>query len=202
MAQAVFCISNSTTAQYKDSGSRFIAHAFPVKHEVDIKGLLNALHQQYPDATHICYAWSLGQAQTKAADDGEPAHSAGSPILRQIQAMQLTNTLVAVVRYYGGKKLGIPGLILAYGEAARLALEGAIKVTFEEKRQVRVKFPYHLEGEVNRLVKLYKTKPLELLFEECVTLALEVDKQQFEALFEALSGIYGLEILPENQLNF
>lgn len=117
-------IDKETEAAFIDQGSRFLAYAFPVKNEVEIKKALNILRQKYPDATHHCYAWQLNINGTnnRANDDGEPSGSAGRPILNQILAAGFTNILVVVVRYFGGKKLGIPGLIAAYGYAARLCL--------------------------------------------------------------------------------
>lgn len=104
-----------------------MGYAFPVSSKIDIKERLDALWSQYPDATHVCYAWVLGVGgdEYRANDDGEPGNSAGQPILREIRSNNLTHVLVAVVRYYGGKKLGVSGLIESYGMAAKLALEQA-----------------------------------------------------------------------------
>jgi uncharacterized YigZ family protein len=105
-------------------GSRFFGYAYPVSSEEEIAEHLSELHKQYPDATHICHAFRLGIEGElyRAADDGEPKYSAGVPILNQIKSTNLTHVLVAVVRYYGGTNLGVPGLVKAYGGAAALAL--------------------------------------------------------------------------------
>ena len=109
----------------------------------------------YPDATHHCYAYIIGidRKEERANDDGEPSSSAGKPILRQLLSAGLTNTLVVSVRYYGGKKLGVPGLIYAYGESARLALEAAKKI----KREVEISYlascPFGEENQLYRIAK-------------------------------------------------
>ena len=124
-------IKSSTEGLMKERGSKFLSYAYPAANEVDIKTRLDELRNQYPDATHICYAWVLGVDGThyRANDDGEPKDSAGQPILRAIKSLDLTHVLVAVVRYYGGKKLGVPGLIEAYGTGAKEALDEAEIVT-------------------------------------------------------------------------
>lgn len=111
-------------SELRELGSRFFGYVYPVADLGAVTGYLDALHKQYPDATHICYAFRLGTdgAESRAADDGEPKYSSGLPILNQIKSAGQTNVLVAVVRYYGGTKLGVPGLVKAYGGAAAEAL--------------------------------------------------------------------------------
>jgi uncharacterized YigZ family protein len=124
MTESFFSIAAPATATYKEKGSKFIAFAHPVTDTEQIKTLLDGLKKEYFDASHHCYAWVLGpeKKQFRAFDDGEPNHSAGDPILGQIRSKNLTNVLVVVVRYFGGTKLGVSGLISAYKEAAALAL--------------------------------------------------------------------------------
>lgn len=126
-------LASATESLLKERGSKFFGYAYPVSNQTDIKKHLEILANQYPDATHICYAWVLGinGDEHRANDDGEPNNSAGQPILREIKSAGLTYILVAVVRYYGGKKLGVSGLIEAYGGAAKEALESGSQVTKE-----------------------------------------------------------------------
>ena len=111
----------------RDHASKFIGYLYPVRNEEEIKNILSELKKQYYDATHHCYAYRLGTKGEifRANDDGEPSGSAGKPILNQLLSAQVTNTLAVVVRYFGGTKLGIPGLISAYKEATKEALNAA-----------------------------------------------------------------------------
>src|SRR5690242_5641679 len=118
-------IEKSSDSIYKEKGSRFLAFARPVSSESDVKKVLESLRKEYFDARHHCFAWILGPEKKlfRAFDDGEPNHSAGDPILGQIRSRNLTNVLVVVVRYFGGTKLGVGGLISAYKTAASDALD-------------------------------------------------------------------------------
>lgn len=117
-------ISAPATGLFKDKGSRFIAHSFPVENETEIKEIIESLKKEYHDARHHCYAYRLGRLGDKfrANDDGEPSSSAGRPILGQIISNELSDILIVVVRYFGGIKLGIPGLIRAYKTASAEAI--------------------------------------------------------------------------------
>jgi len=120
-------ISHSGESLYKEKGSKFLGFAVHCRDESEIKALLDAWRKEHPGACHVCYAFKLGYdgKHYRASDDGEPNNSAGQPILGQINAFGVTQVLVAVVRYYGGTKLGVGGLINAYRTAAKLALENA-----------------------------------------------------------------------------
>ncbi len=140
---------------YKEKGSKFIAHAYPVTEEAQIKAQLEALRKQYHDARHHCYAYILGYQQEnyRANDDGEPNNSAGNPILGQIRSKNLTNVLVVVVRYFGGTKLGVSGLIQAYKTAAAEALEQAKILEEQIQDRLILRFTYPQMNDVMRLVK-------------------------------------------------
>ena len=120
-------IAFKSEGEFKDKGSKFLGFAFPITNENEVKDIINSLKKEHYTAAHHCYAYILGTAQEiqKSNDDREPNNTAGKPILRAILSKQLTNTLVVVVRYFGGKLLGVPGLIQAYGESANEALKAA-----------------------------------------------------------------------------
>ncbi len=145
----------SSEAIFKDKGSKFLAYAFPVSSEEDVNFHLQDLKEKHRKARHWCYAWRIGAENPKfrANDDGEPNNSAGQPIYGQLLSYDLTNTLVVVVRYFGGTKLGVGGLINAYKTAANLTLQGA---KIEQKTIdcfFDLKFDYKDMNKVMRLVK-------------------------------------------------
>ncbi len=158
-------IKTSSQGEYKEKGSKFIAFAFQVKTEEEIKERLDEIRKKYYDARHHCYAYQLGQEGKiwRANDDGEPSHSAGTPILNQIKSFNLTNLLVIVIRYFGGTKLGVSGLIRAYKTATEEALENA---EIEEKIITKiVSFSFEYLG-MNDVMKLIKDYDLEILNQE------------------------------------
>lgn len=148
-------ILKRTESVYKDRGSRFIGYAIPIKSVDEIKLELDAIRQLHPTARHVCYAYILGSTTetSRANDDGEPNGSAGLPILNQIRSKEVTNVLVAVVRYFGGTKLGVSGLINAYKEAARQGLDSSTVITTVMKASVRLRFPHSSIGDVERTIR-------------------------------------------------
>jgi len=140
---------------YKEKGSKFLSKAYPVQTEEEIKQLLSSIRKEYYDARHVCYAFSLQQPflTERGNDDGEPAHTAGTPILNQIRSFELSNVLVVVVRYFGGTKLGVSGLIQAYKTAAEEALLKAERITVEPKERYQIILPYEYTGHVMRWIK-------------------------------------------------
>lgn len=150
-------IEKAATAEYKDRGSRFLAYAFPIQRTDDFKKQLKALKEEHPKAAHHCFAYRLGTEGTafRASDDGEPAGTAGKPILGQLDSKQLTNLAVVVVRYFGGTLLGVPGLIAAYKMAATVALQLAPIVQKPVLIPYRLQFDYTLLNDVMLLVKRF-----------------------------------------------
>ncbi|MFT7102698.1 MAG: putative YigZ family protein [Bacteroidia bacterium] len=148
-------ISKSTEGLFKDRGSKFVSYAFPIHDVADVKPLLDVLRTEHPSSRHVCYAYQLGAdgADYRANDDGEPGGSAGLPILNQIKSKDVSNVLVAVVRYFGGTKLGVSGLVNAYKEAAKEALENVKVVIRIPKSVVRIQFPHSSTGDVERLIR-------------------------------------------------
>jgi uncharacterized YigZ family protein len=158
-------IQSPSEGIYKEKGSKFLAFAYPVNSEEEIKNRIEALKKEYYDARHHCFAWMLGaeKNQFRAFDDGEPNHSAGDPILGQIKSKNLTNVLVVVVRYFGGTKLGVGGLISAYKIAAEDALSRALIIENEVKETLHLQYDYQSTSEVMRLVKEFE---LEIISQE------------------------------------
>ncbi len=148
-------ISGESRGIFRDKASKFLSFALPVTSEEEVKANLDALRKAFYDANHHCYAYRLGLENQayRTNDDGEPSGSAGKPIYGQILSMGLSDTLVVVVRYFGGTKLGIPGLIHAYKTAAREALEQAVIIEKIIRVQYTVIFDYPLMNEVMRILK-------------------------------------------------
>ena len=180
---------------YKEKGSKFIALAFPVFSEDDVKHQLAEVRKIYFDARHHCYAYLLGAAKTvfRANDDGEPNHSAGDPILGQIRSAGLSNVLVIVVRYFGGTKLGVGGLIHAYKTATADALANAQTVEKHETSFITIEFEYAQMNEVMSLVKEFNLNVKEQQFEISCQLIVEVRNQMRETLLSKLHKIDGVK---------
>lgn len=164
-------LSTSSQAEFKDRGSKFIAIAARVNTLDDVETALAELRKTYHDARHHCYAYRLGieGEKTRANDDGEPNHSAGDPILGQIRSFDLTYTLVVVIRYFGGTKLGVSGLINAYRSAAEEALAQAKIIEVPVTTAFRLNYPYESTNEVMRLLSEFDAKVVSQEFtERCV----------------------------------
>ena len=158
-------VSSTGQGIFKDKGSKFISFAFPVANESEVRNFLDQVRKEYFDARHHCFAWILGPEKKhyRSFDDGEPNHSAGDPILGQIRSRDLTNVLVIVVRYFGGTKLGVSGLINAYKTVAAEALDNAGVREESVTVNVRIEYEYDATPEVMRLVKEFQ---LNILAEE------------------------------------
>ena len=148
-------IEGPSEGLFKDNGSRFIALAYPVETEAQVREIVSGLRKEYHDARHHCYAYRLGYKRDvfRASDDGEPSGSAGRPILGQIDALGLSDVLVVVVRYFGGIKLGIPGLIRAYKSSTADALSRARVVEKIAARRYRLQFDYLSMNAVMKVLK-------------------------------------------------
>jgi len=148
-------IKEPSQSVFRDRNSRFIAHVIPVKSEDDVKEQLQLLKKQYHDARHHCYAYILGYDKSKwrANDDGEPSGSAGLPIYNQCQSFELSDILAVVVRYFGGTKLGVPGLINAYKTATRMAIEQAEIISVIPTQEFEILFGYEMMNTVMSFCK-------------------------------------------------
>ena len=148
-------IKSPSKGEFKDRGSKFFAFAYPVETEDMFKENLQHLKNEYYDARHHVYAFRLGSDKKtyRASDDGEPSNSSGPPVLGQIQSYDLTNVMIVVVRYFGGTKLGVPGLINAYKTAAAEALDNAKIIEKTEQKIIRIQFEYPDMNNVQRIIK-------------------------------------------------
>ncbi|HYC28722.1 MAG TPA: YigZ family protein [Chitinophagaceae bacterium] len=148
-------IDKPSLAEFKDRGSKFIAYAFSISSVEDFKQRLNDIKKEHPKASHHCFAYRLGTDGNnfRVSDDGEPSGTAGRPILGQIDSKQLTNTLVIVVRYFGGTLLGVPGLINAYRSATALVLQLTPVIPKPVTTRYTLTFDYTLMNEVMAVVK-------------------------------------------------
>jgi uncharacterized YigZ family protein len=187
-----------TTGQglYKEKGSRFISYAIPVKEENDVKRELEILRQKYHDARHHCYAYMLGfdKSASRANDDGEPSGTAGRPILGQINSCDLTNLLVVVIRYFGGIKLGVSGLILAYRTAAKEAIDQANVVTRIISDVYELEFSYVAMNDVMRIIKEESCTILLTEFELQNKLTIMARKKVSNLVYEKLQKVNSLTV--------
>lgn len=176
---------------YKEKGSKFIGHCFPVSSEEEIKGRLEDLRKQYHDARHHCYAYQIGMEdqQYRANDDGEPNHSAGDPILGQIRSAGLTNTLVVVVRYFGGTKLGVPGLIHAYKTAAEQAILSVGKVVIFPKERFTITYSYEMTSDVERMLADFELIDQDRQFTDICKLTASIRKKVFPVFEETVRNL-------------
>jgi len=188
-AEAYHTLHHAAEGSYKEKGSKFLAFAYPVESEAEIKEKIVLLKKKYFDARHHCFAWILGPEKKhfRAFDDGEPNHSAGDPILGQLRSKDLTNVLVVVVRYFGGVKLGVGGLISAYKAAAESALSHASIVEKEVTEIVDLNFDYLIVSDVMKVIKDLGLKVLKQDFSENGHIKIVVPIRQKEKLISRLS---------------
>ena len=183
-------------AYNRERSSKFLSYAYPVENEEQIREALEALRKRYFDATHHCYAWRLGPQgeQFRANDDGEPSGTAGRPILGQMLSAGVTNCLVVVVRYFGGTKLGVPGLIAAYKEATQEVLSVAEIVERTVDDRITIRFPYIVMNDVMKAVKEEQPQIEEQLFDNLCTMRLRIRRSQSERLVGKLRKVEGAEV--------
>ncbi len=194
-------LTGPSSARYTDRGSRFYAHAFPVMDHQGIDDRRNEIAAKYPDATHHCYAWRFDPFQPAefAQDDGEPAGTAGLPILGVIKSGHLVNVLIVVVRYYGGTKLGKTGLIQAYREAAALSIASAKKRSLDRFVPFSVRYPYDQENSIRELVNRFRMETDQETYLETVSMTLYCKTDHAPhvgSILENLSHL-GIEFTPE-----
>ena len=179
----------------KEKGSKFIGFAYPVSDEKELKSALLHLKELHPKATHHCYAFRMGMngENYRANDDGEPSGSAGLPIYNQLLAHEITNVLVVVIRYYGGTKLGVSGLVKAYKESAKLALEESEIITKELESEVSIQFNFNQQNLIFTLLNKFEGKILDFLTDEQCTIIAKIKTSQKEKISEQLSEMQNIK---------
>ena len=192
-----YTIERPAVAEFKDRGSKFIAHAFPITDLADFKKRLHGLKEEHHKAAHHCFAYRLGTDGNnfRSSDDGEPAGSAGKPILGQIDSRGLTNLAVIVVRYFGGTLLGVPGLINAYKTSTALALQTTPIVQKAIEINYRLQFDYTKMNEVMTIVKKYNCSILTQKMELFCLMEIGIPKPNVELILIKLKEIRGIELI-------
>ena len=191
-------LANNGDGLYKEKGSKFIATAIVVENEEDVKTALLESQKKYHDARHHCYAYIIGadKSISRSNDDGEPAGTAGKPILNQILSKGVTNTCVIVVRYFGGTKLGVSGLINAYKTASREALDNAGTVNKIIKVSYSIDFPYSATNEVSRVMKEGAVEQTKASYDSSCHIEFSTRKKEAAKIEERLSAIKDVVIKP------
>lgn len=189
-------IQAPSEAKYTEKMSKFYAFAFPVASGVEAKERVGMIANQYHDARHVCWAYMVGADRKDflCNDNGEPSGTAGKPILGQINSFNLTDVVVIVVRYFGGIKLGTSGLIAAYREAAREALENASVIERHVMASLTFNFPYLAMNDVMRLIKNSDAEILSQQFDNSCQMTLRVKLDEVEALKTRLVDIDGVTL--------
>ncbi|NND93786.1 MAG: YigZ family protein [Flavobacteriales bacterium] len=199
--ESYLTISSSAEALLKEKSSKFFAYAFPVNSIEEIQSRIVEVKNDHHSARHWCYAYRLNPdgKEFRANDDGEPSHSAGDPILRQIDSRNLTNTLVIVVRYFGGIKLGVGGLIQAYGGAAAQALDQCRIIEKEIREELRIEFDYTDMNDVMRIMKKFGADMHEHEFLESCWIVSRIRRKEFKEFHKQLSLLHKVNLIPKNE---
>jgi len=181
---------------FKDRGSKFYGYTYPISSEDEVKPIIEQLKKEHHTARHWCYAWQLGtdKIRYRANDDGEPSNSAGPPIYGQIQAFDVTNILIVVVRYFGGTKLGVGGLMNANKTGSKLALEASDIIEKTIDRVFRITFQYK---DMNKVMRIVKEKQLNITHQKLeldCQYTIPVRKSKADQIFEIFTNLFGVTI--------
>ncbi len=195
-----YTIDKASVAEFKDRGSKFIGHAYPVGSAEGFKKYLQQLKKEHPKAVHHCFAYRIGMDGNnfRSGDDGEPSGTAGKPILGQIDSKELVNVAVIVVRYWGGTLLGVPGLITAYKTAAALALQVTAIVQKQVEINYSIEFGYTQMNEVMMIVKQYNCTVLKQEMQLFCSITAGIPKKRLE---EALCKMNELQHVTLKKIN-
>lgn len=182
---------------YKEKNSKFFSYAFPISSEEEVKPILEEIKKKHHTARHWCYAFQTGTDQKiyyRANDDGEPSNTAGMPIYGQIQSFDITNVLMVVVRYFGGVKLGVGGLIVAYRESAKMALENSTIIEETIDVHFAIRFDYKNMNKVMRVIKEKNLIVVHQIMELDCYMEIKIRKKFAEAAQLALENLYEIEV--------
>lgn len=188
--------TTSKASLYKEKGSKFIGYAIPISSELEIEKAMQHIKSEHHKARHWCYAWRLGNEGDKyrVSDDGEPSNSAGQPIYGQILSKEITNVLIVVVRYFGGVKLGVGGLVRAYKTAAQLAIESCKIVTKTIDSNFELRFEYKDMNKLQRIIKKYDVQIVAQELELSCKYHIRIRKSQVEQIVNAITDLRCIEI--------
>jgi len=190
-------IAEPSRGIYRDSGSKFIALAYPVSDENQIREIISEVKKEYFDARHHCFAYRLGVngENWRANDDGEPSSTAGRPILGQLLSNELSDILVIVVRYFGGTKLGVPGLIKAYKSATADALTNSKIIEKKAMTHFNVNFGYMQMNSVMKVIKDFSPTVKQQTFDNLCSIEMEIRKGELDKIRDAFEKIEGTEFI-------
>ena len=181
---------------FKEKSSKFFGYAFPLNSQEEIKMHLEHLKKQHFGAVHFCYAYQIGTEKIvfRANDDGEPSNSAGMPIYGQIQSFELTNILIVVVRFFGGTKLGVGGLISAYKTSAQMAIEAASIIEKTIDVRFRITFDYKNINKVMRIIKEKKLNVISQKMELNCEIEISTRKRNVEEISDIFESLFGVSL--------
>lgn len=202
MIESYKTIKGESTGDYREKGSKFLAYAYHVETEEEVAQFLDILKKEHPKSRHFCYAYRLDLEGNdfRANDDGEPSGTAGKPILGQIDSKELTKTLVVVVRYFGGKKLGASGLIHAYKVSTEEALDKAEKIEIKIRSFHIITYEFKRMNDVMRCLKHPEIKILRQDYAEKNEIEFSVPLANEKEVLEPLHEIYDIEVATKEEL--
>lgn len=188
--------SPSKEVLFKDKNSKFIGYSFPINNELEVKNTIERLKKKHFGAVHFCYAYQIGVdiKQYRINDDGEPSNSAGMPIYGQIQSFDVTNILIVIVRYFGGTKLGVSGLINAYKTAAQMSLEASDIVEKTINIHFEISFEYK---NMNKVMRIIKEKKLQIINQEMTgncKIEIATRKKNAEIIFDIFNTLFEVSV--------
>ena len=196
MSDHYFTIAEDVITEVKIKGSRFLGFAFPFNDKAELKKIIKNLKEEHPKASHFCFAYRLGAdgSEFRSSDDGEPAGTAGKPILGQIDSKSVTNTLIVVVRYFGGTMLGVPGLIDAYKTTASLLLQLTPIIRKNITVQLAVECDYNTLNTVLTIIKKDNATSIQIKQGLFCRISFEVEKERLTQIKYHLANVKGVEL--------